>query len=104
MDLLDQILKQARNFLICPVCNSHYKTEEIRFRGFIDSTYIFQGVCGKGHDPLAVTYLASLGQMGKPISAYFHTLSGKKISPELSSKAFDTIDKFDGNFKVIWPI
>jgi len=102
MDLIDQILKQARNILVCPICNNHYEINEIRFRGFIDNTYIFQAFCAKDHDPLAVTYLASLHRLEKPISAYFHSLTGEKITPEVAQEAEEFIESFDGNFKAIF--
>ena len=102
MDLIDQILKQARNILVCPVCNNHYEINEIRFRGFIDNTYIFQAFCAKNHDPLAITYLASLHRLEKPISAYFHSLTGEKITPKLAQEAEELIESFDGNFKAIF--
>lgn len=101
MDLIDQILQQARNYLFCPVCNSHYQSGEVRFRGFIDNTYIFQAYCAKGHEPLAVTYLASLHKMEKPISAYFHTMSGNKITKEIADFANKYFENFDGNFAKI---
>ncbi|MDH4358953.1 MAG: hypothetical protein OEV37_03410 [Candidatus Berkelbacteria bacterium] len=102
MDLIDQILSQAKNFLICPVCKNHYQTGEIKLRGFIDNTYIFQAFCARGHQPLIVTYLASLQRLEKPIGAYFHPLSGEKITEDLVLKAEENLDKFDGNFKKIW--
>ena len=102
MDLIDQILNQARSFLICPVCNNHYQMEEIRFRGFIDNTYIFQAYCAKGHQPLAVTYLASLHKLEKPIGAYFHPLSGEKLTPDMARKAEEVIESFNGDFRKIW--
>lgn len=102
MDLIDQILKQARNFLFCPVCNESYSSNEVRFRGFIDNTYIFQAFCSKGHEPVAVTYLASLHKLEKPISAYFHILSGEKITQAMSDQAKTEIDGFDGSFKSLW--
>jgi hypothetical protein len=98
MDLVDQILNQARNILFCPICNSHYQMNEIRFRGFIDNTYIFQAYCQKGHEPLAVTYLASLQKLEKPISAHFHQLSGEKISKEIMEKAEKYFSTFNGDF------
>ena len=102
MNLIDQILQQARNFLVCPVCNRHYAGNEIRLRGFIDNTYIFQAFCAKGHKPLAVTYLASLHKLEKPISAYFHNLTGTKITPELLKKAEVALESFDGDFSKLW--
>lgn len=98
MDLVDQILNQARNILFCPVCNSHYQLNEIRFRGFIDNTYIFQAICNNGHEPMAVTYLASLQRLEKPISAHFHQLSGDLVSKEIVKKAQDYFSRFDGKF------
>ena len=99
MDLIDQILNQARNFLVCPVCANHYGASELKFRGFIDNTYIFQAFCAKGHDPVAVTYLASLHRLEKPIGAYFHALSGKKITKNMLAEVNKEIDNFDGNFR-----
>jgi len=101
MDLIEQILNQAKNFLICPVCGGTYQSGEIRFRGFIDNTYIFQTYCAKGHQPLAVTYLASLHRLEKPIGAYFHPLYGKKITKEIAEKASKLFESFDGDFKKI---
>ena len=103
MDLIDQILSQAKNFLVCPVCHNHYDTNEIRFRGFIDNTYIFQAYCAKQHDPLAVTYLASLHRLEKPIGAYFHAFSNKKITKGMIGKIEKDVDAFDGNFEALWP-
>lgn len=102
MDLIEQILSQAKNFLICPVCNDSYDISEIKFRGFIDNTYIFQAYCAKGHQPLAVTYLASLHKLEKPIGAYFHPLSGDKITPEMVIESKREIDTFDGDFRKFW--
>ncbi len=98
MDLIDQILQQARNYLFCPVCNSSYMENEIRFRGFIDNTYIFQAFCAKNHAPLAVTYLASFQKMDNPVSAYFHVMSGKKITKEVADSAQKYFDSFSGDF------
>jgi hypothetical protein len=98
MDLINQILKQAKELLYCPVCKNHYNMGEIKFRGFIDNTYIFQAYCNKGHEPLAITYLASLHKLEKPIGAYFFPLSGKKITREDYRTATEFIDKFDGDF------
>lgn len=102
MDLIDQILSQAKNFLICPVCNNHYNLDEIRFRGFIDNTYIFQAFCARNHDPLAVTYLASLHKLEKPIGAYFHTLSGQRITKDMLERAEKDIDLFEGDFEKLF--
>ena len=102
MDLVDQIINQARSVLACPVCNQQYEDEELKFRGFIDNTYIFQAFCAKNHQPMAVTYLASLHRLEKPIGAYFHSLSGERISKEISDKAEKFIESFDGNFREIW--
>jgi len=98
MDLIDQILNQAKELLFCPVCKNHYNMGEIRFRGFIDNTYIFQAYCNKGHDPLAITYLASLHRLEKPIGSYFFPLSGKKITKDDYNKALKSIDEFNGDF------
>lgn len=98
MDLIEQILSQAKNFLVCPVCNECYNLKEIRFRGFIDNTYIFQAFCAKSHKPVAVTYLASLHKMEKPIGAYFHAFSDEKITPDILEKMEKEIDEFDGDF------
>jgi hypothetical protein len=102
MDLIDQILQQARNYLFCPICNAQYQSGEVRFRGFIDNTYIFQAYCAKGHEPLAVTYLASLHKLEKPISAYFHTMTGNKITKEIADGANVYFDNFDGDFAKIF--
>lgn len=102
MDIMDQILNQARNHLFCPVCKSGYEVNEIKLRGFIDNTYIFQAFCSKGHEPLVVTYLASLHRLEKPISAYFHTLSGIKITPETVKAAEQAIEEFNGNFRELF--
>lgn len=102
MDLIQQIINQARNILACPVCSSHYEVSQIRFRGFIDSTYIFQAICNKNHEPVAVTYLASLQKIDKPISAYFHPLSGEKITNELAEEAENIIEKFDSDVSALW--
>lgn len=102
MDLIDQILDQARGTLICPICQSRYEPERLKFRGFIDNTYIFQGFCANNHEPMVVTYLASLHRLEKPIGTYFHTLSGSKITKELVDKAMKEINDFDGNFRKLW--
>jgi len=99
---MDQILSQARNYLICPVCNRQYEIGEIKLRGFIDNTYIFQAYCSKDHEPLIVTYLASLHRLEKPISAYFHTLSGEVITKQIVEQANKTFDEFDGNFSNVF--
>lgn len=98
MDLVDQILNQARNILFCPICNGKYNVNQIRFRGFIDNIYIFQAICQNGHEPTAVTYLASLQSLEKPISAHFHQLSGEKIKPETVKSAQEYFTKFNGKF------
>jgi len=98
MDLLDQILSQAKKLLYCPICKNHYNMGEIKFRGFIDNTYIFQAYCNKGHEPLVITYLASLHRLEKPIGAYFFPLSGKKITSDDYQRAIKYIDNFDGDF------
>lgn len=100
MDLVDQILNQARNILSCPICNSKYNPNQIRFRGFIDNIYIFQAICQNGHEPTAITYLASLQRLEKPISAHFHQLSGKKITPEDVERAQEYFSKFNGTFNL----
>jgi len=102
MDLIDQILSQAKNFLICPVCNNNYNLDEIRFRGFIDNTYIFQAFCARDHEPLAVTYLASLHKLEKPIGAYFHVLSGQRITRGMLEKAEKDIDQLEGDFEKLF--
>lgn len=102
MDLIDQILSQAKNFLICPVCNNNYNLDEIRFRGFIDNTYIFQAFCARDHEPLAVTYLASLHKLEKPIGAYFHALSGQQITKGMLEKAEKDIDQLEGDFEKLF--
>ena len=96
---MDQILKQARNHLVCPVCNGQYKLGEIRLRGFIDNTYIFQAFCERGHEPMFVTYLASLHRLEKPISSHFHVLSGNKITQKEADEAKDLFSSFDGDFQ-----
>lgn len=102
MDLINQILKQAKEFLSCPVCKNHYNMGEIKFRGFIDNTYIFQAYCNKGHEPLAITYLASLHRLEKPIGAYFFPLSGKKITKVDYQQAVEYINSFEGDFTKIF--
>ncbi len=102
MDLIDQILNQARNFLVCPACGGHFDLGSIRLRGFIDNTYIFQAYCANGHDPLAVTYLASLRRLEKPISAYFYPLSGKEIDLKAVKSAESELNTFNGDFRSLW--
>lgn len=100
MDLIEKIISQASQYLVCPVCSSHFENSEIKLRGFIDNTYIFQAICAKKHSPLAVTYLASLHKLEKP-TAYFHLLTGKKITPSLKKQAIDLFDNFNGDFTEI---
>jgi hypothetical protein len=102
MELIDQILSQARNSLFCPICQSHYEVDRLKFRGFIDNTYIFQGFCANSHEPMVVTYLASLHRLEKPIGTYFHTLSGNKITQEVADQASKEIKEFSGTFSEIW--
>lgn len=102
MDIMDQILNQARNYLVCPVCKSSYATGQLHLRGFIDNTYIFQAFCDRGHKPVAITYLASLHQLEKPISAHFHPLSGKRITTETYQKAKTEIENFKGDFRELF--
>lgn len=101
MDLIDHIINQARDYLVCPICGSHYLTDEIRLRGFIDNTYIFQALCAKSHEPLAVTYLASLHRLEKPIGTYFHSLSGEKLTKDEEKQAEEFFNRFDGDFSKI---
>lgn len=96
MNLIDQILNQARNILYCPVCNSQYDKERIRFRGFIDNTYIFQAYCNLNHQPVAITYLASLQRIDQPISTYFHLLSGTKVTIQMADEVDKLLKKFSG--------
>ena len=102
MDLIEQILNQARNILACPVCGLHYDKNQIRFRGFIDSTYIFQAYCNREHEPVAITYLASLHKMDKPISAFFHSMSGEKITSEIADQAEQIIEKCGSDVSSLW--
>ena len=102
MDLIDQILSQARNNLFCPICQGHYDGDRLRFRGFIDNTYIFQGYCANDHEPMIVTYLASLHRLEKPIGTYFHSLSGNKITQELADLAQQEIREVNVPFSQIW--
>lgn len=102
MDMIEQILQQAKNYLFCPVCNSKYTDNEIRFRGFIDNTYIFQAFCAKAHEPLAITYLASLHKMDSPVSAFFYPLSGEVVTEKIAADAQAYFDKFNGDFKAIF--
>lgn len=101
MNLIDQILEQARNILYCPVCNSQYDRQRIRFRGFIDNTYIFQAYCNLNHQPVAITYLASLNHIDKPISTYFHMLSGEKISLETGAELENIIGNYHGKLDIL---
>ena len=96
MNLIDQILNQARSILYCPVCNNPYDKERIRFRGFIDNTYIFQAYCNLNHQAVAITYLASLHQIDKPISTYFHLLSGQKVSKEMAEEVNEILNTYKG--------
>jgi len=96
MNLIEQILDQARNILYCPVCNSQYDKDRIRFRGFIDNTYIFQAYCNLNHQPVAITYLASLQRIDKPISTYFHLLSGTKVTRQMADEADRVLKGFNG--------
>jgi len=96
MNLIDQILNQARNILYCPVCNSQYDKERIRFRGFIDNTYIFQAYCNLNHQPVAITYLASLHRIDKPISTYFHIMSGTKVTHQVADEASQILNRHTG--------
>jgi hypothetical protein len=97
MNLIDQILNQARNVLYCPVCNTQYEKDRIKFRGFIDNTYIFQAFCNLNHYPVAITYLASLNKLDQPISSYFHMLSGTKVTQEVADEVEKILDNHKGN-------
>ncbi len=99
MNLIDQILEQARNILYCPVCNNQYDRQRIRFRGFIDNTYIFQAYCNLNHQPVAITYLASLNSIDKPISTYFHLLSGEKLDNEIAGKLDEALTHYNGKIE-----
>lgn len=96
MNLIDQILSQAQNILFCPVCNQKYDKQRIRFRGFIDNTYIFQAYCNQNHQPVAITYLASLHRIDKPISTYFHLMSGTKVTHDIAEQASKLLKEHDG--------
>ncbi|OQA53278.1 MAG: hypothetical protein BWY43_00049 [candidate division WS2 bacterium ADurb.Bin280] len=102
MDFIDQILNQARNTLVCPVCKNRYEDERLRFRGFIDNTYIFQGFCASGHEPTAVTYLASLHRLEKPIGTYFHNISGDIVSNEQFLDAEKIINSHKGKISELF--
>jgi len=102
MDFIDQILNQARSTLVCPVCKSQYENDRLRFRGFIDNTYIFQGFCANGHEPTAVTYLASLHRLEKPIGTYFHNITGDIISQEIYLKAQEIIKNHKGSISSLF--
>lgn len=97
MNLIDQIIDQARSILYCPVCNTQYDKQRIRFRGFIDNTYIFQAYCNLNHQPVAITYLASLHRIDKPISTYFHILSGQKVTKEITKEVEKVLSSYKGN-------
>ncbi|PIT97645.1 hypothetical protein COT77_00235 [Candidatus Berkelbacteria bacterium CG10_big_fil_rev_8_21_14_0_10_41_12] len=107
MNLIQQIISQARNFLTCPVCHGSYGENEIRLRGYIDNIYIFQTFCSKGHEPTVVTYLASLQKTGgetrgKPQEAHFHPISQGKITDEELSQINSRIEGLTSSFEELW--
>lgn len=102
MNLIDQIINQAKNVLSCPVCNSKYLDGDIKLKGFFDNIYIFEAFCANNHEPTVVTYMANMQRLNQPIGTYFHKISGEQISKNEVIDAAIEIDKFDGNFETLF--
>lgn len=99
MNLIDQIINQAKHVLNCPVCNSRYLDGDIKLKGFFDNIYVFEAFCANNHEPTTVTYMANLQRLDKPVETYFHKISGERLSEDDVLDASASIDKFDGNFE-----
>lgn len=93
---LQEIIGQVQKFLHCQICGRRFAPEEIKLRGFFDSTYFFQAHCENGHLPLMMIFVASFP------AKRFRVASGKKIDYDEVIDAAQAIDSFEGNFSEIF--
>lgn len=94
MQNIQQLIEQARTLMTCPGCGRHYEANEIKFKGFMDHTYILQTACSNQHATIFTTWITS----------YVPTLVDD-IAPLEQDHVLalhKALQKFDGNFKALW--
>jgi hypothetical protein len=94
MHNIQQLIEQAQSVMTCPECGRHYEAGEIKFKGFMDHTYILQTTCSNNHAPIFTTWITS----------YVPTLSDE-VAPLQDDHVLalhKALEAFDGNFKALW--
>lgn len=97
MDNIQQLIEQAKAVMTCPSCGRHYGQDEIKFKGFMDHTYILQTTCTNQHPTIFTTWITSYA----PTTAS-DLLDLTPIETDHVIALHDALKQFDGNFKALW--
>lgn len=94
MQHIKQMIEQARAMMTCPGCGRHYEAKEIRFKGFLDHTYILQTSCSNQHATIFTTWITS----------YAPALVDDRISLETDHvlNLHQALKGFNGDFRSLW--
>ena len=95
---LQDIMAQVQKFLTCQICGRRFGLEEIKLRGYFDSTYFFQTSCENGHLPVMMIFVATFPQKVRVSERGI----GKKIDYDEVIDAAQVIDSFQGEFSDIF--
>ncbi|MBI4185641.1 hypothetical protein HY524_01150 [Candidatus Berkelbacteria bacterium] len=54
------IIARAQQELSCSVCGRKFEVNEIKVRGVMDTHYLVQTACHRGHNPILLLYVMSI--------------------------------------------
>jgi hypothetical protein len=91
---IDQLIEQAQVVMTCPTCGRHYEAEEIRFKGYMEHTYVLQASCTNDHPKVLSTWVTSL-----------MTTLDNDVTPIQDDHVlalYTALQQFDGDFRSLW--
>lgn len=89
---LSELLKQAKQELICPTCGRGFALNEIKYRGRVNHSVILQAVCANGHFPVVLVFVPSQAS----------TVDIKPITPKDVKTLEQKLTTFTGDFNSVW--
>ncbi len=95
MDTIKRLIEQAKALMVCPEFGRHYETDEIKFKGFLDHTYILQEACSNNHQPIFTTWITSYA----PTEPADRT----PLQDDHVLALHEALQHFSGNFRALWP-
>lgn len=91
---IEQLIQQARELMTCPSCGRHYEANEIKFKGYMEHTYMLQASCTNNHPTVFTTWVTSLLPTGAEDVV--------PLQDDHVLALYTALQRFDGDFRSLW--